>query len=112
MSDIDRDRRVVQARERATVARLRFINSVQSTRRRLSWGRLKDDALVAASDKVEEVRHDISQTVRRHPLLAASGLFGLVSVLFWKPARLAAMYGMRGAQLLWLNRRLWRQVDD
>ncbi len=112
MSDIDRNQRVVQARQRATVARLRFINSAQSTQRRLSWGRLKDDALVAASDKVAEARRDMSQTVRRHPLLATSAVLGLFGLLFWKPARLAAMYGMRGAQLLWLNRRLWRQIDD
>ena len=112
MSSIDRDQRVIDARARATVARLRFTNSLQSTRRRLSWGRLKEDASLAVSDKITEARQDLTQTVRRHPVLAATGVLSLFAVMFWKPARIAAMYGMRGAQLVWLNRRLWREIDD
>ncbi|MGF7170957.1 hypothetical protein FHS91_002645 [Sphingobium xanthum] len=112
MSKVDPEERLIRARERATVARLRFISSLQSTQRRLSFDRLKGDALVAASDKADEVRSDMRQALRRHPLMAASGVLGLIAVIFWRPARLAALYGMRGAQLVWLNRRLWRQIDD
>lgn len=111
MSKADPQQRLIRARERATIARLRFVNSLQSTQRRLSWGRLKEDAAVAASDKLGEVRNDLAQTIRRHPLLMTSALLGAVGILFWRPARLVALYGMRGAQLLWLNRSLWRQVN-
>ncbi|MBT2187722.1 hypothetical protein [Sphingobium nicotianae] len=112
MSDVDRDERLVRARQRATVARLRFINSVQSTRRRLSPARLKEDALLAAGDYIEEVRHDARQTIRRHPIIAVSAVAGLFAMLFWRPARVTGMYGLRAAQILWLNRRLWRQSDE
>lgn len=112
MSAPDPRQRLIAARERATVARLRFLNSLQSTQRRLSFDRLKSDALVAAGDKAEQVKQDVKNSVRRHPLIAASAVLGFIAVIFWKPARIAALYGMRGAQLFWLNRSLWRQVDD
>jgi hypothetical protein len=112
VNTVDPEERLIRARERATIARLRFVSSLQSRQRRLSFDRLKNDAFLAASDKVDEVRNDMQQTLRRHPLIAASGVLGLIAMIFWRPARLAALYGMRGAQLVWLNRRLWRQIDD
>jgi len=112
VSAVDKDQRVVKARERATVARLRFNSSLQSTQRRLSFGRLKEDAQVAVGDRVEQAKQDVRQTIRRHPFMIATGVAGLLAILFWKPGRIIALYGMRGAQLLWLNRRLWRQIDE
>ncbi len=104
--------RLIRARERADWARLRFHNSLKSTQERLSFGRLKEDALLAANDRAQELRQDMRETVRRHPVMTASAIVGLIAVMFWKPARIAAHYGMRGAQLLWLNQRLWRQTDE
>jgi len=112
MSGVDPHQKLIAARERATIARLRLINSVQSTQRRLSFGRLKDDALVAASDKVDEIRNDLRQTVRKHPIAIASATVGVLTALFWRPARIATLYGLRGAQIVWLNRRLWRRFND
>lgn len=112
MNRTDKDQRVIKARERATIARLRFTNSLQSTQRRLSPSRLKVDAKVAVSDRLDKARADARQTIRRHPILTASGVAGLLTVLFWRPARVTALFGMRAAQLVWLNRRLWRGSND
>jgi hypothetical protein len=113
MSSADpQHQRLVEARARATVARLRFISSAQSTRRRLSLGRLKEDAREAATDRLDEAKRDLRQTVRRHPVLVLSAVAGAAAIIFWKPARLVALYGIRGAELVWFNRKLWRSNDD
>ena len=112
MSATDQDLRLAKARERATIARLRFINSLQSTQRRLSPDRLKEDAQLAVSDRLDQARTDVKQTIRRHPILAISGVAGILAVLFWMPARTTALLGMRAAQFVWINRRLWRNIND
>lgn len=100
---------IARARARADLARLRFASSVRGARQRLAPARIKEDALVAASDRVEAARADARRTLMRHPLVAASSIAGLVAILFWKPARMVALYGLRGAQLAWLNRKLWQK---
>lgn len=100
------------AREQADLARLRFSTALGQTRRRLAPGRLRNDALVAAGDKVEETKQSLRQAIRRHPVRTAASVAGLLAIMFWRPARLIALYGMRGAQFALLNRRLWSPGND
>ncbi len=107
-----RQKRLDQARKRAELARLRFTTALDGTRRRLSFGRLKEDALVAANDKVDEAKANVRQSIRRHPFMVVSVVLGGVAFMFWSPARHLSRYGMRLAQLFWLNRKMWSSNDD
>jgi len=101
-------RRLAEARARADIARRRFASALQSTRRRIAPQRLKEDALVAVNDKVDETKQTVRQTVRRHPLLTVSAVVGGVAILVWSPARHLALIGARASQIIWMNRALWR----
>lgn len=99
--------RIAKAREQADLARMRFLTQLRGTQQRIAPSRLKDDALVAAGDKVDAVKADLKRSVTQHPVLAAGAAAGSIALLFWKPARRTALVGLRVAQFIWLNRKLW-----
>lgn len=108
MSPADPRRRLTETRARADLARRRFATALQSTRRRVAPARLKEDALLAVSDKVSEAKQAVRKSVRRHPLLAVSAVVGGVAIMVWSPARQLALFGARTSQIIWMNRALWR----
>lgn len=108
MSQHQDQRKIAKARERADLARLRFANSLDGTRRRLSPDRLKADARIAVSDKIQETKDDMRRTVRKHPVMVGTAAVGTLALLFWKPARATALMGLHIAELVWFNRNLWR----
>ena len=108
MSDHRDAQKIAKAREQANLARLRFAHALDSTRHRVAPGRLKEDALVAIGDKVDETKQAVRDTVRKHPVIVGTAAIGTVAVLFWKPARAAALFGLHAAELIWFNRNLWR----
>lgn len=112
MKPVDPQQRLVRASERAELARLRFVTALDGTRQRLSFDRLKDDALVAAGDKVQEAKETVRQTIRNRPFMVGSVIIGGLAFIFWAPARLMARYGARAAHLFWLNRTLWSPRND
>jgi hypothetical protein len=102
------EERLKRARGRADLARMRFTTALDATRRRLSPDRLKNDASLLVSDKVTEAKRSLWQSLRAHPIMTSSAVLGAAALVFWKPARIAAGYGLRIAELVWLNRNLRR----
>ncbi len=107
-----RQLQIREARERADLARMRFANSLSNARERLSPARLKQDAVVAAGDKVADVRKSVRSQLFRHPVLAAAAAASGVALLFWKPARKVALVGLRAGRIIWVNRQLWSSIRD
>lgn len=112
MKRLDPNQRLDNARNRADLARLRFVTALDGTRKRLSPGRLKDDALLVVSDRVDDAKNEARQALRRHPLLTLSAVAGAVAILFWAPARHLTLYAARAGQFIWLNRKLWSPKND
>jgi hypothetical protein len=112
MSKTDHDREVARARERADLARMRFSNAVSGVLDRLTPDRLRAEAIEVAADQLQQAKHDLLERFRHWPVAAASiGAAGL-AIIFWKPARVAARYGLRIASIAWSTRDLWRRKND
>lgn len=102
------EERLKRARGRADLARMRFATALDSTRRRFSPERLKGDASLLVSDKMADAKRGMWQSLRAHPVMASSAVLGAAALVFWRPARVAVSYGLRIAELVWLNRNLRR----
>ncbi len=107
MKPLSPHQRLSNARDRANLARLRFVTALDGTRKRVSPARLKDDALLAINDKIDDAKNDARQALRRHPVVTVSAVAGGAAILFWAPARHLALYAARVGQFIWLNRKLW-----
>lgn len=112
MSRSEERRKLAEARREANLARAAFGQALRGTKARLSPEHLKADAVAALKARVRVVGNDVRGAIRRHPVLTGATIVGLGASLFWKPARSAAIYGMRAGQFIWLNRNLWRSIDD
>jgi len=112
MSRAEDRRKLATARRQANLARAQFNQELRGTKARFSPRHLKDDAVAALHAQATQVKQDLRGAIRRHPVLTGAAIVGLGASLFWKPARSAAIYGMRASQFVWLNRNLWRSIDD
>jgi hypothetical protein len=111
MSKSDQDRQIARARERADLARLRFSNAVSGVLDRLTPDRLRAEAIEIAADQLEQTRRDLMQRFRYWPVAAASVAAAGVTIAFWRPARVAARYGLQIASFVWSTRNLWRPKE-
>lgn len=108
MSRQRKDAEIAVARERADLARMRLRDAADATRTRLQPARLKGDALIALSDRVDKGLRDLGELARKRPFIAAGAFIGLGVALFWPPARRIARKGARIAWLAWIYRKLWK----
>lgn len=99
------------ARQRADEARARFSVALLHLRDRISPGRIKDDAVHAASEKMHRAKENARAAVQRHPFIAVATTIAGLALLFWRPARSMMIYGARGAWFVWLNRAIWSRDD-
>jgi hypothetical protein len=106
-----RAERVAQARQQADMARLHFIAAIGETKARLAPQRLKDDALIALTDKVDEARTVTVSFIRQRPVLIMTVVGTLSAIVFWRPARATGRtFGTLSAKACnwmkqWRNRR-------
>lgn len=91
-------RAVAQARQQADGARQRFIANVGATKRRVSPTRFKEDALIAAADRIDHARLVTVETVRRRPALSAAIGGTLAALILWRPARALWRGGRKATQ--------------
>ena len=115
MGRSEQERELARARERADLARLRFSNAVDGVLDRLTPERLRAEAIEAATDQLEQAKRDLMQRFRHWPLalgsLAAAILAGVLALIFWRPARVAARYAFRLGSMALTLKGLWRNSD-
>jgi len=78
---------VAEARRRADVARAEFQNALTAARERISPDRLKRDAVVAVTNRMDDTRAAGVALVRRRPILSVLIGGTLAVLIFWRPAR-------------------------
>jgi len=98
--------RLPEARRRADTARARFSEALRETRERVKPARLKQDLTDAVKGKVESAKDSTRVAVREHPVITTSVAASGVALMFWRPARFVALYGIRGVRLFWITRYL------
>jgi ElaB/YqjD/DUF883 family membrane-anchored ribosome-binding protein len=98
-------------RQRADAARERFGAALQNVRDRIAPARIKDDAVAAVHDRAENAKRGAKGVVRRHPFITGIAMISGIALLFWRPARFLALYSVRGAWFIWLNRAIWGNND-
>jgi hypothetical protein len=100
--------KLTKSRERADLARLRFANAFEALLKRAAPERLGADALGAAGNQFETVLRDLRKRMRYWPLAIGALLIGLLTILFWRPAKKFGRFAFRLATLAWTTRNIWR----
>ena len=108
MNIIDPEGRLVRARARADQARAAFDTSLQEAKERISPARLKQDVSDAISGRIDKTKAKVRDKVDAHPVIATGLAASAAAIIFWRPARLIIVYGLRATRLIWLNRFLWK----
>ncbi|WP_443970775.1 hypothetical protein [Sphingobium sp. CR28] len=80
-----RNHTVMEARRRADAARIAFRAASISARERIAPGRLKEDAVVAVTNRLNETRSASVALVKRRPVLSVLIGGTLAALLFWRP---------------------------
>lgn len=107
MKAADRDLAIMQARERADLARTRFGNTVDATLHRFSPERIKDDVIDAASESFQDAKRDLLRRMRYWPYVIVPMLVTLALLFFWRPARALVRHAIQAGSLVWTYRNLW-----
>ena len=103
---------LMEARARAAAARAEFREALALAKDHFRPERLRDDAVAAASHKIDETRQALRQSARKHPLLLWTIVAALAVLLLRRPARLLTrnIRDFTG----WIARRYthWRKTHD
>src|SRR5690606_35267903 len=68
-------------------ARVEFRSALAAARERIAPGRLKEDAVVAVTNRMDDARAAGAALVRRRPVLSVLIGGTLAVLIFWRPAR-------------------------
>jgi hypothetical protein len=110
MTDAERQD-LAKARERADLARMRFANAFDGVLQRVSPERLRDDAMDAVADQFTQAKRDLLRSLRFWPI-AVGALGAVLAMSFWRPARTAAGYALRLAELALAMKTLRRPKNE
>ena len=111
MARTEQERELARARERADLARLRFGNAVNGVLERITPDRLRAEAIEAATDQFEQAKRDLMQRFRHWPIAIGALAAALLTLIFWRPARVALRYAFRLGSMALTLKGLWRSTD-
>jgi hypothetical protein len=103
---------LIEARERADLARMRFGNAFDGVLRRVAPERLRADALDAASGQFETMRRQLLERIRHWPFALGLLAAALLLTIFWRPARRLGQRALHLAEFGWAIQRLWRRTNE